>query len=873
MATTTKPTAPRPASTSGKRRPAPKRNPVWERIKTFFRAVTFFVLLTLILVIGIVAWRIYQTPSTIDLAFNPLGITYLYSSDGTPLAEFFTERRKVITIDDMPKDLQNATIAFEDRRFYQNAGIDIKGIGRSLYSNFTHGDLKGEGGSTITQQLARNMGVGGLTRQKSFSRKFNELIIARQITNNYTKQQILEMYLNQVNYGSGAYGVEAAAEVYFNKHAKQLDLAQCALLAGLPNRPADFNPYKNKDAAKEQRQRVLDQMLDQKYITPAQYRQAITEPIKLAGAKAPAQGSQVFHAPYFVSYVVDQLRHKYGAERLYEGNLKVYTTLNWPMQQIAEQEVKQGIANAHEYGADQGALVCLDPQTGESKAMVGGTDYKKSQVNYAVHGRQPGSSFKAVVYSAAINDDSVHEDTEVLDARTTFGKGRSSYTPTDDTGYSDRYMTLREATAQSVNVVAVKVLKLIGPQAAIRYARMMGIHAPLDPVLSLALGSSPVSPLEMASAYSTFPAGGNHPEPSAWTRLDDAQDNIIEDVPPDIETHVLQKDTVSHLDDMLRAVVTDGTGKMVAPLVPDARGKTGTTQEHKDVWFVGYTPQLVCAVWAGHPIDATSHHPAGYGEAMESNAFGGTVCAPIWAKFMSRSLPIFHEARVKELALEKSKQAPIAKPVTAADKAAAITSGPADSASPDGSDSSDGTDSSDTDAAPRHRRTHRDQPADDGSTQDNDAQANGSGTVTVNVDDSSGLLAPAGAPGSHSEVFPAGSQPATLSPQYAGEAPPSPAVPSGATKNSAAPDSSTSNRAAPAPDASQPSGDSPPAPSRRHHRHADADTPVSTVTVMVNPEDGLLATKWCPQQVSRTYPRGQEPHRYSRMYPPPPGEQ
>jgi len=866
MATTSsKPAAPRPSPTSGKRKPAPKRKrkPVWARIKKFFLAVTFFVMLVIVALMGVIAYRLHSTPGTIDLAFNPLGITYLYSSDGTPLAEFFTERRKVISIDDMPQNLQNATIAFEDKRFYQNSGIDVRGIGRSLYSNFVHSDLKGEGGSTITQQLARNMGVGGLTRQKSYGRKFNELIIARQITNNYTKQQILEMYLNQVNYGSGAYGVEAAAEVYFNKHAKQLDLAQCALLAGLPNRPADFNPYKNKDAAKGQRQRVLDQMLDQKYITPAQYQQAAAEPIKLAGAKAPAQGSQVFHAPYFVSYVVDQLRHKYGAERLYEGNLKIYTTLNWPMQQIAEQEVKQGIANAHEYGADQGALVCLDPQTGEIKAMVGGTDYTKSQINYAVHGRQPGSSFKAVVYSAAINDGSVKESTTVLDARTPFGTGHGVYVPKDDNGYSDRRMGLREAMAQSVNVVAVRVLHLIGPQAAIRYARMMGVHAPLDPVLSLALGSSPVSPLEMASAYSTFPDGGNHPEPSAWTRLDDAQDNIIEDVPPDIETHVLQKDTVAQLDDMLRAVVTDGTGKMVAPLVPDARGKTGTTQEHKDVWFVGYTPQLVCAVWAGHPIDATPRHAAGYGEAMESNAFGGTVCAPIWAKFMSRSLPIFHEARVKEIALEKSKQAPVAKPVTAADTATAITTGPADAAS-------DGADNYSADARPRRRRAHRgqtqDNPAQDNNAQDNPAQDNGDGTVTVNVDDASGLVAPEGSPGSHSEAFTSGSQPTTLSPQYAAGTPGA-GRQSGSSGGSGAADSST-----PAPDASQ-TGDGTPAPPRHHHRHADAGASGGTVTVMVNPEDGMLATKWCPQQVSRTYSRGEQPHRYSRMYPPPPGEQ
>ncbi len=849
-----KPNTPHPAP-SGRRKPAPKRrrNPFWARLKQFFTAVSALVLIALIVVVGAVTWRLYQAPPTIDLAFNPLGITYLYSSDGTPLAEFFTERRKVITIDEMPKDLQNATIAFEDKRFYQNPGIDVRGIGRSLYSNFTHVDMKGEGGSTITQQLARNMGVGGLTRQKSFGRKFNELIIASQINKGYTKQQILEMYLNQVNYGSGAYGVEAAAEVYFNKHARQLDLAQCALLAGLPNRPADLSPYKNMDAARAQRKRVLDQMRDQKYITPAQYAQAVAKPIKLALPKAPSQGSQVFHAPYFVGYVVDQLRRKYGAERLYEGNLKVYTTLNWPMQQIAEQEVQSGIRNARQYGAAQGALVCLDPETGEIKAMVGGTDYKKSQVNYAVHGRQPGSSFKAIVYAAAINDGSVKESTTVLDARTTFGTGHGSYTPTDDGRYSDRRMGLREATAQSVNVVAVKVLHLIGPQAAIRYARMMGVHARLDPVLSLALGSSPVSPLEMASVYSTFAAGGNHPEPAAWTRLDDGQGNVIEDVPPAIETHILQKDTVSQLDDMLRAVVTDGTGKMVAPLVPDARGKTGTTQEHKDVWFVGYTPQLVCAVWAGHPTDATKTRGAGYGQAMESDAFGGTVCAPIWARFMSRSLPIFHMARVKEIALEKSKSVPAAKPITEADKAAAITGGPADSASPDAANSSPDSGST-PDPAPRSRRHRRD------SAGSNAAHDNGDGTVTVNVDDSSGLLAPDGAAASHPEAFPAGTQPTTSSPQYT------------APDNSN--NSSGTDRAGASPDTSAPSDGSAPTPRRRRHRDTSGDSASNdTVTVTVNPEDGLLATKWCPQQISRTYKRGEEPHRHSRMYPPPPGEQ
>ena len=808
---------------NGQGRSTPRRrSPFWSRVKAFFQLVTFFTSLAIVTLIVWLVIRLDQAPRTIDLDTTPLGITYVYSSDGVKLAEFFRERRKVVSIDDMPLYLQEATVAFEDKRFYQHNGVDFRGIARALSSNITHGDLKGEGGSTITQQLARNMGVEGLDRRKSVGRKFNEWIIAHQIENSYSKPQILAMYLNQVNYGSGAYGVEAAAEVYFNKHVKQLDLAQCALLAGLPNRPTEYTPYKDMDAAKGQRKRVLQQMLEQGKITAAQFQQANSEPIKLAGVKAPAQGSEIDHAPYFVNYVTDQLRRKYGDDRLFEGNLKVYTTLNWQMQQIAEEELQQGIRDSNDRGATQGALVCLDPSTGEIKAMVGGVDYKKTQINYATHGRQPGSSFKAVVYSAAINDGSVKETTRVYDAPVTYG----TWTPHDDTAYSYNHVDLRTAMAYSINVPAVRVLHLIGPQAAIRYARMMGVRpsTPLDPVLSLALGSSPVSPLEMASVYSTFPAGGNHPEPSAWTRLADAQDNVIEDVPPAIETHVLQKDTVAQLDDMLRAVVTEdhATGTMVAQYVPDARGKTGTTQEHKDVWFVGYTSDLVTAVWAGHPVYKSKNQAASYGEAMESNAFGGTVCAPIWGKFMSRALPIFRDAVAKEAAMEakaKAKLAPVLKPASAT------------------SDSS--TDAADL--SPRERRREeqrRRQPA--------PPRDNGDGTVTVTVDDASGLLAPEGSPGSHPETFSAGTEPSTLSPQYTASPDDSDQAPSRANS-----DTST------------------PADTPRHRRRASRDT----VTVMVNPEDGMLATKWCPQQVSQTFEKGQEPHEYSKMYSPPPGEQ
>ena len=834
----------------GRSTPRRKRSRVWAGIAAFLQIVILLVVIPVVTLTAWVAWRLYNAPKTIDLPETPLGITYVYSSDGTPLAEYFTERRKVVPIEDIPKNLQNATVAFEDRRFYTHKGIDYQGIGRALYSNFRHQDMKGEGGSTITQQLARNLGVGGLTRQKSAGRKFNELIIATQIERSYTKQDILTKYLNQINYGSGAYGVEAAAEVYFNKHVKQLDLAQCALLAGLPNRPNDFSPYNDIVAAEDQRDRVLEQMLKEHYITPKQFAQATKEKIKLAGIKPASQGSQIFHAPYFVNYVVDQIRRKYGPDYVTNGNLKIYTTLNWPMQQQAEEAVKDGLGRVGGDGPTQAALVCIDPKTGEIKAMVGGADYKKSQFNIAAQARrQPGSAFKAVVYSAAINDGSVREDTEVLDARTSFGGGSHPYTPRDDSGYSDRRVSLKEAMAMSINVPAVKVLHLIGPQAAIRYARMMGIHSPLAPVPSLALGSSTVTPLEMASVYCTFPAGGNHPEPSGWTRMTDAQDTVLEDVPPAIETHVLQKETVAQLDDMLRAVVTQGTADKVEGMPPDARGKTGTTQGHKDVWFVGYTPDLVCAVWAGHPVYKSRTSVPSYGEEMAGNAWGSTVCAPIWAQFMRQALPIFKTARGKEVAREKAKLPPVVKPVTSADKAAAVEAAPADAPSE--------TPPIDTPRPIRHGR--RSQPHD-----------NGDGTVTVNVDDNSSLVAPEGAPDSHPETFTSGTEPSTLSPQYRKPENDSGAGDAGGAGDAAShPDTSSQTSSDRSSDSSSDTSDT----SRsRRHRHRDASASEDTVTVTINPEDGLLATKWDPQTVTRTYPRGQEPHRHSRMYPPPPGE-
>ncbi len=850
---------------NGRRRPVRKRrHPVLQAFIVGFQALSILILVALIVAMILIGSLLRSAPTSIDLTFDPPGRTMIYSSDGTLLAKLFVENRQVVTIDQIPKDLQDATIAFEDKRFYLHSGVDLQGILRALGRNIKSGDLKGQGGSTITQQLARNMGVEGLTREKSVQRKIHEWVVANQIEKSYTKQRILEMYLNQVNYGQGAYGVEAAAQTYFGKDVSKLDLAQCALLAGLPNRPAYFNPYKDKDAAKAQRDIVLGNMLAQHYVTPDQYQKALAEPIKLAAPKPPKQGSQIYHAAYFVDYVIQQLQSRYGKDYLTRGNLEVETSLNWPMQQAAEAAVQNHINAGSSYGPNQAALVALDPKTGEIKAMVGGVSYAKNQFNIAAYGRrQPGSSFKAVVYSAAIDSGVVTENTTVYDAPVSFSLGGKLWTPKDDNGYSYRRVGLREAMAQSINVPAVKVLKLLGPDTAVRYARVMGVESPLDPVLSLALGSSGVTPLEMADVYATIAAGGNHPVVTPFTRLADSDGKTIEDIPPAVETHVLKPSTVTQVDDMLRAVVTDGTGKPVGD-VPDARGKTGTTQGHKDVWFVGYTPQLVCAVWAGHPLHNAKTGQDSYGMEMGGGAWGMTICAPIWRDFMLKGLPIYQAAMAKETARNK----PAAKsPVPPPPPLPAAT-----------------TDT--TDNGYRHyRRHHRDDLTADGTDQTattapvTDSTQNADGTTTATVDDDTGLLAPPGSAHSHQETFSPGAAPAVMAPQYDssgdGSAPPTTSTDSAPRRRRHQSQDNGDSAPATVPSDNGDSGNGDSAGSDSAPRRAAAPPKPKEpeyVTVRVNPDDGLLATQWTPQYVEKRYLKGHEPHRYSHMYQPPPGE-
>lgn len=889
------PTAPPPARPTkgrgGRRgRPRRQRHPFWQGLLMLIQALLILIFVVVLSSMAFLYFSLRGAPSSIDLTFNPPGITKIYAADGTPLARLFVENRQVVPIERIPKNLLNATVALEDKRFYQHSGVDFQGVARALFRNIKSGDVKGQGGSTLTQQLARNMGIEGLTREKSVQRKLHEWIVASQIEKSYTKQQILEMYLNQVNYGQNAFGVQAAAKTYFGKDVDKLDLAQCALLAGLPNRPAVFNPYKDKKAAESQRNIVLDNMREQHYITPDQCAKAKAEFIHLAAPKPPKQGNQIFHAPYFVDYVVDLLKKKYGQDALLRGNLNVYTTLNLTMQEMAEKAVQNGIANARDRGATEGCLVALDPKSGEIRAMVGGTDYSKNQFNIATMARrQPGSSFKAIVYSAAIDSGAFSEQSRVYDAPVTYRSGGKPYTPKDDNGYSYSHVDLRTAMAYSINVPAVKVLKDIGPQTAIFYAHKMGINmeTPLSPVLSLALGSSEVSPLEMANVYATIASGGNRPVPTPLTRIADAADKTMEDVPPQVETRVLKPETARQLDDMLRAVVTEPKGTGAGAIdVPEARGKTGTTQGHKDVWFIGYTPQLVVAVWAGHPVHNAKTGRDSNAE-MEGGAWGATVCVPIWKSFMLQALPVYKTVLAKEAA-RTNKPTVQPKPMPPLPTETNL----------DGSDSAGNGDETDTYYnSRRYRRRHRrsyDNNGDNGyrnrpsagspdaaTPAVTDAADNPDGTRAATVDNDTGLLAPPGAPNSHRETFATGAAPSVMSPQY-DETPSNSAGSGSASDGGNAPRRRTRRRPdnANSPGATGDStgtggdngGDSAPA---RPRRRASAPRPrpePEYVTVRVNPNDGKRATRWTPQVVERRFPKGQEPHDYSNLDQPPPGE-
>lgn len=561
--------------------------------------------------------------------FRPEAVTRIYSADNELLAELYTEKRVPVPLKMIPKNLRRAIIATEDRQFYEHAGVDLKGIARAIVSDIMAGGFV-QGASTITQQLARSL---FLSPRKSITRKLKEAFLTFQIERRYTKDEILELYLNQVYFGSGAYGVEAAAQTFFGKPVKDLDLAECALIAGMPKSPSRYSPLVDRSQALRRRALVLRQMRRSNAITQEEMEAALSAPLNPV-----KDGGRSIKAPYFVAYVRNLLDMELGGEHLYRAGVTVHTTMNYGMQKAAEEAVARGaerLSARRRHGglpADdppQAALVALDARQGAILAMVGGKDFRESPFNRATMARrQAGSAFKPLVYACAI-EKGFTQSHLIWDGPVVFkrAKEESDWTPENFSKGFVGEMTLRQALAVSQNIPAVKLLNTLGPSVAVQFAYRMGIESPLQADLSLVLGTSDVTLLELTAAYAVFPNGGVRVRPFAVLEVVDPEGRSIWMARPQL-SGVMNAETAAIMTDMLRAVVLSGTGRAAGSIGRPLAGKTGTTDSYRDALFVGFSPTIAAGVWVGLDQQGV----IGYKET------GARAALPIWIDFMRQAL-------------------------------------------------------------------------------------------------------------------------------------------------------------------------------------------------------------------------------------------
>jgi len=721
----------------------------------FFKTLVLWsFLLATILVIGVAAAGVAvyvsiskDLPKITSLSdYHPSIITSVYSDDNRKIAEFFKERRIVMALSQMPSMLVDAFVAAEDSRFYKHRGIDLISIIRAFFKNLEAGTIV-QGGSTITQQVTKSF---LLTPERSYKRKLREAILAYRIDKKMSKEDVLYLYLNQIFLGHGAYGVQAASENYFGKSVKDLNLAECSMLAGLPQAPSKYSPFRHYERAKQRQIYVLNRMVEEGYIDNIQATEAINTQLDIK----PRRNLYIEEIPFYTEHVRRYIQNKYGTDALYTQGLQVYTAVNIEMQKIAREEIQKGLFELDKrsgfrepqhiksekiesfsqtiqaelakkplkrgavtkavviavsdakkrvtvrMGTSQGtiafkdmqwarkpdleftyheaklrkpsealavgdvilvrvkeeknkdkdmwavdleqmpvaqsALMCIEAETGLVKAMVGGRDFKQTQFNRAIQSRrQPGSAFKPVIYAAALDRQSDDPEeiytpaTIIVDSAIVFKDKERDFTwkPKNfkETFYGPTL--LRKALAKSRNLVTIKILQDIGVDYVIDYATKMGIDSKLSRDLSIALGSSGVSLLELLRAYSVFTNQGYLVEPVFVLKVTDRNGNVLEEMAPE-RKKVIEKNTAFIMTSLLEGVVKHGTGRRVRALKRPVAGKTGTSNDLFDAWFVGYTPQYITGVWVG--LDEIA--PLGKGEG------GARSASPIFLGFMQRVL-------------------------------------------------------------------------------------------------------------------------------------------------------------------------------------------------------------------------------------------
>ncbi len=553
--------------------------------------------------------------------YSPNQTSQIYDSNNHLLGKIYDEEnRVVIPIQQIPKNVQNAVISMEDERFYSHSGVDSKAVFRSLISFIPGLHLVRGGGSTLTQQLARNL---FLTRDMKISRKIAELFMARKIEHVLTKEQILQLYLNEVYWGHNAYGVESASRMFFGKSVKNLNLAEASMLGGLLSSPEYYSPYKSFERAKWRQSLTLQNMVKNKYITQQESDNAKKTKIYLVGLKK----SYKLSYPYFTSYVISLLRSKYDDNTLKTGGLKIYTTVDSEAQEHAERVLEEGIGKLKRLNITQGALVSVDPNNGYIRSLVGGVNYSTSEFNRITQAkRQPGSSFKPFVYLTAFSKKLLTPYSQVVDEAVNYSQPGLNWNPKNFDGRFHGSMTVMEAIKHSINTIAIKTLDMVGIKTVIATAEKLGITSKLSNNLSLALGSSEVTPLEMAGAYSVFATGGKKVnELTPILKIVDKNGNILEDNTQYVSTtEVFDHVSIDMVNESLKSVVSvGGSGASAMISGREIAGKTGTTSDSKDSWFIGYIPQLVTLVWVGNDNNS-----------QMLGATGGGICAPIWKKYM-----------------------------------------------------------------------------------------------------------------------------------------------------------------------------------------------------------------------------------------------